>query len=128
LIVKMSVPQDFGASGRALFRAVGAWLDEQKLVLDPHEVVVLHEACRVADRLAQLRAALDGRDLADAGAVRLLAEERQQRAALVGLLVSKLGLPTGAAGDGQVGGPGSSPLSRRGLAGARARWGSPHAS
>jgi hypothetical protein len=127
--VKMPVPRDLGPAGRAVLRAVGGWLEEQKLVLDPHELIVLHEACRVADRLAQLRSALDGRDLADAGAVRLLAEERQQRAALAGLLVSKLGLPTGAvAGDGQVGVAGSSPLSRRGLAGARARWGSPHAS
>jgi len=109
-------PKGLGRPGRALLRAVNLFLDEELLDLVAHEIAVLHEACRVADRLEQLRAALDGADLADPATVRLLAEERQQRLALANLLVTKLGLPTGLADAG------STPQSRRAAKAANTRW------
>ena len=122
---KIAVPRDLRAAGRALLRGVAGYLDDEVLVLDAHEEAVLIEACRTADRLAQLRDALSGADLTEPATVRLLSEERQQRATLATLLLSKLGLPTGVAG---VGGTGSTPRSRRAQTAARSRWGSPHAS
>ncbi len=119
-------PRDLRAAGRALLRSVSGFLTAERLTLDPHEHAVLIEACRVADRLAELREALAGADLRDPAAVRLLAEERQQRLAMATLLVTKIGLPTGVAGDSPA--VGVSPRSRRGQAGARSRWGGPHAS
>ena len=112
----MRIPTDLARHGRALLRAVGGFLDEQDMLLDPHEEAVLVEAARVVDRLAQLRDVLDGADLADAATVRLLAEERQQRLALSTLLVVRLGLPTGLVGEG------ATPRSRRAKRAATDRW------
>jgi len=123
---KPVTPRDLQAAGRAVLQAVSGFLTCERLTLDPHELIVLHEACRVADRLAELRDALAGADLHDPVSVRLLAEERQQRLALATLLVTKLGLPSGVAGDNPA--VGMSPRSRRGQTGARARWGGPRAS
>jgi hypothetical protein len=112
------------ADGRRLWRSVAAWLSEHEggaITLDPHEREILAEACRVADRIAGIRDALDGADLTDAGSIRLLAEERQQRAALASLLVSKLAFPTGMPAD--VPSKGTTPRSRRAQTAARARWG-----
>lgn len=112
----MKPPSDLDRDGRALFRRVARFLDEQNMVLDPHEAAVLVEGCRVADRLAQLRAVLDGADLTEAASVRLLAEERQQRLALSTLLITRLGLPTGLVGEPVT------PRSRRAQQAAQSRW------
>jgi hypothetical protein len=120
----MRAPVGLGADGRRLWRSVAAWLSEHEggaITLDPHEREILAEACRVADRIAGIRDALDGADLTDAGSIRLLAEERQQRAALASLLVSKLAFPTGMPAD--VPSKGTTPRSRRAQTAARARWG-----
>jgi hypothetical protein len=120
---RITAPADLGRQGRALLRRLDGWLAEQQLRLDPHEEVVLVEACRIADRLGQLRAALAEVDLAvEPGAVRLLAEERQQRSALAQLLITKLGLPTGLVDPGEAPAGGLSPQSRRGQKAAAARW------
>jgi ABC-type transport system involved in cytochrome c biogenesis ATPase subunit len=95
---------------------VTAFLDDEGMLLDPHEEAVLVEACRIADRLAQLRAALADADLSDVAAVRLLSEERQQRVALSTLLISRLGLPTGLVGEPVT------PRSRRAQKAAQTRW------
>ena len=120
----MRAPNHLGRDGGRLWRRVARWLAEHDggpVLLDPHEEAVLGEACRVADRLSELRAALDGADLADAAMVRLLAEERQQRVALSTLLIVRLGLPTGLADEPRP--KGSTPRSRRAQSAARARWG-----
>lgn len=114
----IEVPRDVRAAGKALLRTIGGYLTEQGLVPEPHELIVLVEAARTADRLAQIRAALVGADLTDASTVRLITEERQQRTALAGMLLSKLGLATGVAG-----GVGSTPMSRRGQSAVIHRWG-----
>lgn len=113
---KPTAPDDLGDAGRELHRAVDAFLDEQHMLLDAHELAVLAEACRVADRLAQLRVAVDGLDLTKPAAVRLLSEERQQRGMLSNLLITKLGLPTGLADA-----PGT-PRARRAQTAANTRW------
>lgn len=118
----MKIPRDLRTEGKALLQRVTTWLDEEKMVLDPHEEVVLLEACRVTDRLSMLRKAIEGQDLATAGAVRLLAEERQQRTALANLLVTKLGFPTGVLSEDESS-TGSSPRSRRAQNAANSRWG-----
>lgn len=119
-MARIALPRDLRTAGRTLLRGVVAYLDTEKLLLDTHEEVVLIEACRTADRLAQLREVLAGMDLTESAAVRLLAEERQQRTALAHLLLTKLGLPTGVVG---ASGAGATPRSRRGQTGARNRWG-----
>lgn len=117
----MKAPEDLQVDGRALHQRISEWLAEENVALDPHEEVVLVEACRVADRLALLRAAIAGRDLVEGGVVRLLAEERQQRVALANLLVTKLGFPTGLVGDEDTS-VGASPRSRRAQKAAQSRW------
>lgn len=117
----MRAPEGLGPAGRSLWRRVGKWLADHEgaaVTLDPHEQTILGEACRVADRLAELRAVLADVDLAsDAAGVRLLAEERQQRGALASLLVVRLGLPTGLA-DAPT-----TATSRRASKAALVRWG-----
>lgn len=119
---KIVVPRDVGPSGRALLRGVGAYFETEDLEPDEHEVIILVEAARTADRLEQLRRALADVDLTEPASVRLLAEERQQRAALAHLLTSKLGLPTGSPSTVVTG---STPASRGRQAAANARWGRP---
>jgi hypothetical protein len=110
-------PKRLEPSGRALWRRIAKWATAQNVEFDEHELVLIVEACGAADRLAQLADALDGWHPSDPAAVRLLAEERQQRALLASLLVSKLALPTGIVAAG------STPRSRRAQTAARARWG-----
>jgi hypothetical protein len=117
----MKPPDDLGTEGRELLSRISAFLDGydpdgRSLQLDPHEEAVLVEACRLADRLAQIRAVLVGADLAEPAGVRLLAEERQQRATLATLLITKLGLPTGLVGEP------ATPRSRRAQKAAHSRW------
>ena len=116
-----SPPKGLGPAGRASWRRIGKWTTSQNVEIDEHELVLLREAGGVADRLAELAEALDGWDPADPAAVRLLAEERQQRAALASLLVTKLGLPTGIIAAEPT--KGSTPRSRRAQTAARSRWG-----
>lgn len=118
---RLPVPVDVSAAGRALLAAVDGYLSEHRATPEPHELIILHAAARQADRLAQIRDALSGADFREGWAVRLAAEERQGAAALAALLITKLGLPTGLADVPS--GTGSSPMSRRGSAGAAARWG-----
>jgi hypothetical protein len=103
-----------------LWRRIDRWAEAQNLIFDEHEIVVLTEACGVADRLAQLGEALAGWDSSDPASVRLLTEERLQRGALANLLVSKLGLPTGVVATEPV--KGTTPRSRRAQTAAQARW------
>jgi len=114
----VTLPRDLGRDGRSLLRRVIAVYDEHNLEPEAHERVILTEAARVADRLAQLRAALAGVELTEVAAVRLLAEERQQRVALSTLLVSRLGLPTGLGGEQ----PAATPRGRRAQQAANTRW------
>ena len=110
-------PKVLGSAGRSLWRRIGGWADEQGIVFEPHEVVVLTEACGVADRLAQLAEALVDWTPSDPASVRLLTEERLQRGALASLLITKMGIPTGL-----VDGAGVTPKQRRAQAAAAARW------
>jgi hypothetical protein len=52
-------PAGLGRAGKALWRAIDADLVRQRLELDAREVSWLTEACRVADRVAELEAAVD---------------------------------------------------------------------
>ena len=129
-MINVKPPADLGTAGRALWRSTVRWLAEQTATMEPHETVVLAEACRTADRLAALRAALTGVDLADPAAVRLLTEERLQRQALASLLCVRLGLPTGLSDSSEVARKGrksslkgTTSTSRRAVRAARARWG-----
>jgi hypothetical protein len=114
-----TVPVDIGPAGRDLLARVGGWYADQGMEPEEHEVILLHAAARHADRLVAIRAALDGADLSEGWATRLLAEERQQVAAQASLLVTRLGLPTGVA---DARGVGSTPRSRRGQQAAIMRW------
>lgn len=123
----MRAPAGLGAGGGRLWRSVASWLDQHpagSVQLDPHERELLAEACRIADRLGAMREVLDGADLTDAGTVRLLAEERQQRLALATVLVTKLGLPSGMPEEASPK-KGATPRSRRAQRAATARWGTP---
>jgi P27 family predicted phage terminase small subunit len=54
----MTTPKDLGRDGRALWKRITDALDEQGLVFDELELVRLHGACQVADRLADVRASI----------------------------------------------------------------------
>lgn len=116
----ITAPDDLGPDGTTFLTAVTAWLDDDNLDLDPHEIPAVIELARTVDRLAACRAALAGAEAGSPAWVRVMAEERQQRLAY-GRQVSSLGLPTGlAAPDGTVG---QTPRSRRAMKAAQARWG-----
>lgn len=92
-------PRDLDGDGRSLWGRITSWLDERNLILDPHEELLVVEMCRTADRLAALRRTLAAvRSPTNPDWTRLASEERQQRLAH-GLLVSALGLPSGAVDD-----------------------------
>ncbi|MEX5632152.1 hypothetical protein [Parafrankia sp. FMc2] len=92
-------PRDLDGHGRSLWVRITSWLDERNLILDPHEELLVVEMCRTADRLAALRRTLAVvRSPTNPDWTRLASEERQQRLAY-GLLVSALGLPSGAVDD-----------------------------
>lgn len=109
-------PDDLGAVGAALWGEVSGAFE-----LDPGEVVLLREACRLTDELERLALALAGAPMVVAGSTGqdrpnpLLDELRKHRSNLV-VVVSALRLPV----DGESVGRGSA--SDRGRAAARARW------
>src|SRR2546430_15985174 len=86
-------PADLRAAGRRLWASVVADFD-----LGPDEIGALVEACRTADELADLRAALTGQPMTVLGSTGqtvanpLLAEVRRHRATL-GQLLERLSLP-----------------------------------
>lgn len=88
-------PSGLGKNGRRLWRSI---LDSYEL--DVHEMLMLAEACRVADRLDRLAEALDGAPLTvenfkgDEVSQPLLVEARQQSLVFARLLAS-LRLPSG---------------------------------
>jgi phage terminase small subunit len=87
-----NTPKGLAAPGRRLWRAVVAEYE-----LAEHEAAQLEEACRVRDRIAELRdlVARDGLMIDSSQGRRLhpaIAEERQQRLALARLLAT-LGVP-----------------------------------
>lgn len=58
----MTPPDDLGDAGRALWERVHDGLGEE-LQFDVLELECLHGACKVADRLAEIRASLEDRGL-----------------------------------------------------------------
>ncbi|NYJ06591.1 hypothetical protein [Petropleomorpha daqingensis] len=95
-------PKELAARGRALWRSVLT-----KYELEEHELALLMQACRTADRLDDIAAALVGQPLTvdnfrgDPVAHPLLNEQRQQSMTLARLLAS-LRIPTGdAEADGR---------------------------
>lgn len=88
----ISTPDDLGVAGLKLWEACA-----DSFELEEHEQAVLEEACRIRDRIEQIRGQvdIDGVMLESSQGMRLhpgIAEERQQKLALARLLVT-LGLP-----------------------------------
>lgn len=88
----ISTPDDLGAAWLKLLEACA-----DSFELEEHERAVLEEACRIRDRIDQIRRQVDrdGVMLESSQGMRLhpgIAEERQQKLALARLLVT-LGLP-----------------------------------
>jgi hypothetical protein len=83
--VPLKPPGELQKSGREMWAAV-----HQRLDLDRHEQQVLLEACRVADRLDALAAAIrkHGVLLPNGDAVGALVEARQQQITLARLIAS----------------------------------------
>lgn len=114
-------PAGLKAPGRRLWSDVGAWLDDQDVTLDPHELALLRQMCVTADRLDWLRRTADAVTNLDER-LKVLREERQQATALA-RLVTASGLPTGLVDESNGKPVGLSPTSRRAQRAARARWG-----
>lgn len=82
---EVKTPRGLAAAGRALFRSIAGAFD-----LERHELAVLEQAARVADRVAALDAVVDTDGVMEPGTGRAhpaLVESRQQRIALARLLV-----------------------------------------
>lgn len=109
-------PADLRAAGRRLWAEVTADFD-----LGPDEIGALREACRTADELDDLRAALKGQPMTVPGSTGqpvanpLLAEVRRHRATLAQLL-ERLSLPAGDEDQGMT------PAQRRAQRAAQQRW------
>jgi hypothetical protein len=88
-------PKGLSASGRKLWRAVTREVAGQGVSLDSRELIWLEEAARLADRVAQLEAAIAGEDLIVPGHAKqpvahpLLAESRQTRM-LVAQMIARI--------------------------------------
>lgn len=104
--------------GKRLWREIGKFLDEEEADLDAHELLLVAELCRSADRLATIREALEAVAPAEAAWTRLASEERQRGLAMA-RLVSSIGLPTGLVDED---GKGATPRSRRAQKAAADRW------
>ena len=98
-------PAGLGRDGRALWRSVLDDIeergnDETVFELDPRELALLEQACRIADRIAELEAIVEKRGLTTRGSTGqtvihpAVAEIRQHRLALQRILGS-IGLDTG---------------------------------
>lgn len=85
-------PPGLGTEGARLWREIAAEMADDDLVPTSRERRWLEDACRTADVVADLEAALEGQDRVVRGsqgqpvAHPLIAEIRQQRAALAALL------------------------------------------
>ncbi|WP_134670312.1 MULTISPECIES: hypothetical protein [unclassified Amycolatopsis] len=115
----MKMPSDLGKHGRETWSAVTGFWHADGILPDPHELLLLAEAARCADRLELLRGLIAEADAGNVG--KLLSEERQTRALLAVILTTRLGLPTGLpvedAPHKQM-----TAASRRASVAARARW------
>ena len=109
---KHPLPQGLKASGRRLWRSTVDGFE-----LDEHELVLLREACRTADGIDALQAAVDSDGVLNEGSQGLrvhpaLVELRQQRIVFA-RLTAQLGMPSGDEDAPSVGGK-----ARRGARGA----------
>lgn len=90
-------PSGLGKAGAALWRAILGQLDDDGLVPDAREQQWLALACREADQLAAVEAALAGQSLTTLGSAKqlvahpLLGECRASRQVIAGLL-ARVGL------------------------------------
>lgn len=118
----MGDPKGLGPAGRALWRAVTGDYE-----LEQHELVLLEQACRTADMVAALAAAVDDGPLTTGeGRIRPeVVEARQQRIVLARLLAA-LRVPLGEQNDDHSGQHGPPRLQRR--SGARGVYRLPGAS
>ena len=81
---RMIAPKDAGPAGRALFRSIN-----QRFDLEPHEVAVLAQVVRVADRISALDGIVDSEGvMAGDRAHPALVESRLQRVTLARLLTA----------------------------------------
>ena|SRR5690625_907565 len=119
-------PRDLGENGRKLWRKLAQQVANDGLIMDERELFLLHTACREADQLAAVEAALVGEPLTVRGsqgqlvAHPLLGEARRSRAQIASLLKA-IALEDPAAGNSQVGAPMS--VSEAGRKGGYARHG-----
>jgi hypothetical protein len=115
---KPKAPTGLGTSGRSLWRAIAGVYE-----LRPDELRILTDACREADLVDRLEAALADAELIVKGSMGqlvaspLVSEVRQHRTVLAGLLRS-LKLPDAPDTDRT-----STYVSEQARAAARARWG-----
>lgn len=91
-VESFGIPEDIGPASLKLWKACA-----EAFELEEHEQAVLEEACRIRDRISQIRRQVDadGVMLESSQGMRLhpgIAEGRQQKLALARLLVT-LGLP-----------------------------------
>lgn len=85
-------PAELADAGRKLWRSIAKQVAEDGLILDARELALLAEACREADMLASITAALDGEPRTVRGAQGqlvahpLIGEARRSRQAMHSLL------------------------------------------
>lgn len=83
-MVKVTAPRGAGTAGRALFRSI-----TEAFELEPHEIAVLGQVVRVADRIAALDALVDAEGVMVEGKVHgALVESRLERLALSRMLTA----------------------------------------
>jgi hypothetical protein len=83
-MTRMAPPRGTGTAGRALFKAITEAFD-----LEPHEVAILGQMVRLADRIGQLDAIVDTEGvLVDGRTHPALVESRLERLALARMLTA----------------------------------------
>lgn len=118
-------PQGLDKAGAKLWRQIS---DPVKYELRPDELRILEDACREADLIDKLEAALKYADFMVTGSQGqdvinpMIPELRQHRATLTSMLL-KLKLPDDEPESGQTGGENPRSVSAR--AAANSRWGNP---